>query len=224
MFDHRRYVPILRWKEAERLALRNLGEDIRGRITPLVQLVPESIAVGKRTPTASHALLKITSDMRDCWGKRTLWVDLLRIDSRLRINGSVHPLAYLAKNARANLISMVPVTGLHRDAAYQAAVKEAVAEDKRGACLRLFRGDLGNASLRSETQRLLKQLQLDPCHVDLVIDMECHDGNYPDFDRLSSSAPNIREWRSFGVASGAFPPDLTQWKMPGFTQSLGWIG
>ena len=229
MFSHRRYVPILRWKEAERLALRDLGDDVRDRITPLVQLVPESIAVGKRTATAGHALLKVAGDMRECWGTRPLLVDLWRIDPRLRINGSMHPLAYLARNARASLVSMVPVTGLHRDAAYQTAVREAVAEDKRGSCLRLSRGDLGNPSLRPDVQRLLKQLQLEPSQVHLVVDMECHDGSYPDFDSLSSLVPDIREWRSFVVASGAFPPDLTQWKTPG-TYSvprldwLAWLG
>jgi hypothetical protein len=45
MFDHKRYVPILRWKQAERFALRNLAEDVRNRITPLLQLLPESIAI-----------------------------------------------------------------------------------------------------------------------------------------------------------------------------------
>jgi hypothetical protein len=51
MFNDTRYIPILRWKEAERLALRDLGDDIRSRITPLVQVVPESLATGKRTPS-----------------------------------------------------------------------------------------------------------------------------------------------------------------------------
>jgi hypothetical protein len=72
MINHRRYVPILRWKEAERHALRDLGDDIRSRITPLAQLVPESVATGKRTPTVGHALRKIASDMRECWGTRPL--------------------------------------------------------------------------------------------------------------------------------------------------------
>jgi hypothetical protein len=215
MLGHRDYVPILRWKEAERLALRDLGDDIRDRTTPLVQVVPESIAVGKRTPTADDALQKIARDMRECWGTRLLLVDLWRVDPRLRMDGRTHPLAYLAAKARANQVSMAPVTGLHRDSAYQAAVGEAVARDKRGLCLRLLRGDLGNQSLRPDVQRLLNQLQLEPGEVDLVVDTECHDDSYPDFERLSSLVPDICEWRSLVVASGAFPPDLTRWKTPG---------
>lgn len=215
MVGHRHYVPILRWKEAERLALRDLADDIRDGITPLVQLVPESIAVGKRIRSANDALEKIARDMRECWGTRSLLVDLGRLDPRLRINGNTHPLAYLGGKARATSVSMIPVTGLHRDSAYQAAVREVVAEDKRGLCLRLFRGDLRNPRLRPDVQRLLSQLQLGPSQVHLVLDMECHDSSYPDFDALSSLVPDIREWRSLVVASGAFPPDLTQWKTPG---------
>jgi len=229
MFDHTRYVPVLRWKEAERLALRDLDDDVRSRITPLVQLVPESVTTGKRTPTVGHALRKIAADMRECWGMRPLLVDLCRIDPRLRINASMHALAYLARSARAKLISMVPVTGLRRDAAYQTAVREAVADDKGGSGLRLFRGDLVNPSLQCDIQRLLKEIQVEPSQVDLVVDMECHDHSYPDFDSLSSLVPDIRQWRSLVVASGAFPPDLTQWKTPG-TYSvprldwLAWLG
>jgi hypothetical protein len=215
VFDYKHYVPVLRWKQAERLALRDLGDDARIRITPLVQLVPESIATGKRTATVAHALRKIARDMRECWGTSLLLVDLWRIDPRLRINASTHPLTYLAENARSNLVSMVPVTGLRRDAAYQSAVREAVAEDRRGACLRLFRHDLGNPDLQSDVRRLLIQIQLEPHQVDLVVDMECYGGSCPHFDSLSSLLPEIRQWRSLVVASGAFPPDLTQWRTPG---------
>jgi hypothetical protein len=35
------YVPAMRWKGAEQLALRSLAKDIRRRIVPLVELVPK---------------------------------------------------------------------------------------------------------------------------------------------------------------------------------------
>ncbi len=40
MFDQRHYVAILRWKQAERLALRELQVEDRKRITPLIELTP----------------------------------------------------------------------------------------------------------------------------------------------------------------------------------------
>ena len=80
---------------------------------------PKVSPTGNALRTARDALQKIARDMRECWGTRRLMVDLCRIDPRLRINGITHPLAYLARTARANQVSMVPVTGLQRDTAYK---------------------------------------------------------------------------------------------------------
>jgi Beta protein len=40
MFGPSHYVPILRWKQAERFALHYLHEEDRKRITPLIELTP----------------------------------------------------------------------------------------------------------------------------------------------------------------------------------------
>lgn len=228
MFDHKQYVPILRWKQAERYALRDLDDEARKGITPLVQLVPESIATRKRTPSLRRTLGKVAADMRECWGTRPLLVDLRHVDPALCVE-TEHALVYLAHQARANSVSLVPATGLRRDTAYQRAVRQVAADDGRGICLRLLRNDLANPSLRSEVLRLLRQFSLEPQQVDVVLDIECHDSSYPDFASLSSLVPEIRRWRSFAVASGAFPPDLTQWRQPGTYRVprqdwLSWLG
>lgn len=157
MFNHKCYVPILRWKQAERHALRDLEDDVRNRITPLVQLLPESIAIGKKTPSISHAFRKVAKEMRECWGTRPLLVDLRHIDPALCI-GTEHALAYLARQAQANCVSVVPVTALHRGDAYQRAVRQVVADNVGGICLRVQRNDLANSSLRHEVLNLLRQL------------------------------------------------------------------
>ncbi len=41
MFGPKHYVPILRWKQAERLALRYLRKEDRERITPLIEITPK---------------------------------------------------------------------------------------------------------------------------------------------------------------------------------------
>ena len=35
------YVPVLRWKEAERIAFSQLSSDIRRRVAPIVEFVPK---------------------------------------------------------------------------------------------------------------------------------------------------------------------------------------
>ena len=48
MFGPSHYVPILRWKQAERFALRYLHEEDRKRITPLIELHHRSSNRGRR--------------------------------------------------------------------------------------------------------------------------------------------------------------------------------
>jgi len=48
MFGPNHYVPILRWKQAERFALRDLDPSDRERITPLIELTPASFKDRKR--------------------------------------------------------------------------------------------------------------------------------------------------------------------------------
>ena len=41
-FDTKHYVPILRWKKAERAALSQLVDGDSARLTPLIELVPDT--------------------------------------------------------------------------------------------------------------------------------------------------------------------------------------
>lgn len=43
MFDHKHYVPIIRWKQGERIALRELFPEDKVRLTPLIQLTSDAI-------------------------------------------------------------------------------------------------------------------------------------------------------------------------------------
>ena len=54
MFGPRHYVPILRWKQAERFALQFLREDDRENVTPLIEITPKIFDVRKtgRKPEA----------------------------------------------------------------------------------------------------------------------------------------------------------------------------
>jgi hypothetical protein len=42
-FDHRQYVPVLRWKSSEREALCKLDTNLKKRITPIIELVPRRV-------------------------------------------------------------------------------------------------------------------------------------------------------------------------------------
>jgi hypothetical protein len=57
MFGPSHYVPILRWKQAERFALRYFHEEDRKRITPLIELTPQTFKSRKYRLFGKHRQL-----------------------------------------------------------------------------------------------------------------------------------------------------------------------
>ena len=57
-FKHDHYVPVLRWKRAERVGLGKLAGSVRSQVTPLVELVP----IADNTPG------KVADEIKKSWG------------------------------------------------------------------------------------------------------------------------------------------------------------
>jgi hypothetical protein len=90
------YVPILRWKRGEWVALRHLNEDIRASIMPLVELTPKSFGPrsdGSR-PTVSEALCKVASDLVANWGWRPVFFDLMHLNEMMRSDDGLPALVH----------------------------------------------------------------------------------------------------------------------------------
>lgn len=65
MFDHKHYIPVLRWKRAEWKALGDLASGDRDRVTPLLELTPLSFRAKKNKPAPDpkDVLAKNAADM-----------------------------------------------------------------------------------------------------------------------------------------------------------------
>jgi hypothetical protein len=126
MFDHRHYVPILRWKTAEQLAVRKLGSKVRRQMTPLIEITPKDMPAS--SAKLGQRLAKAADEMVKNWGDDPLFVDLGLIDSKANSSGDTHPVRlFFDYGNRRFLPSFIPVTGLGRTSDYQHAVKSVVA-------------------------------------------------------------------------------------------------
>jgi len=210
VFDHLHYVPVLRWKKAERDALAALDGRARQVTTPLIELpMGELLGVWrKRRRTPGQYLSEMAADVLTCWGKAATFVDLRLVQDDLRIDGD-HPLSVLARLVMNQGGRVVPVTGLGRSPRYQQAVQK-VAAIGNGACIRLFLRDL-LSSADQEVGRLLQVLRLEAAQVDLIIDCQIVTGDV-ELPALTRSIPRIEDWRSLTLMAGAFPKDLTGFK------------
>jgi Beta protein len=223
VFDRRQYVPILRWKRAEWVALRNLGAKERVYITPLVEPTPRSFEArnNKLSPSPEDILSKNARDLEESWGKTPFFADLWHLDSGLRLQNNCHPLVYLAQQARTRSLHMIPVTGFRRASEYEKADASVAASDGQGACLRVHLRDIASPQFEEIAARLLSSLGLTVEETDLLVDFQVLHPNAPTLSDLCNAIPHVRRWRTFILACGAFPKDLTGFTVGQHTLARG---
>ena len=221
MFDHSHYVPILRWKAAERNALRELRPAISKRITPLIEPTPWSFEdkkpkepeKQKKQKTIEQKISKIAEDMFQLWGQDPIFIDFWQVPPRVRLVDGKHALVAMGEEARSRQLQMIPVTGLDRDVEYQDVVSSIIKVDGLGLCIRILRDDLQSPLLNVRLQGLLSRFGLLPEQVDLILDIQYIECPYESVEDLVVKLPDLDRWRTFTVALGSFPEDLSGFKI-----------
>jgi hypothetical protein len=211
MFSVNHYVPILRWKRAEKIALRYLQPADKAVITPLIELVPTSFKPGQDgSENPALVLEREAKEIKKDWGTAPFFVDVNHLEECVPpINGLTHPLEYLSDKARMEGLRLVPVTGLTRGDAYQNLVKR-TGSDGPGVCFRLTPSEVLDPGFNNRLGDLIARLRLERENVDLVLDYKVFDPSAPTLAIMISHIPSIADWRTFAVACGAFPEDLQQ--------------
>ncbi|NQU26606.1 MAG: hypothetical protein HQ567_35425 [Candidatus Nealsonbacteria bacterium] len=219
MLDDTYYVPVLRWKAAEKGALQWLYEKDKSRVTPLVEIIPpafQSKDDGKSLPVRT-VLRTIAMDIEKCWGSSPLFVDVDHVvNAGVQDPSGCHLLEVLTQETR-NLLPLfpdrshlVPVTRLGRPRDYLRAVSSIVEEDKTGACFRITAREASHPKLANKLEALLTRLRLEMADVDLLVDYQAPSASHPDLNTLCELLPQLSKWRSFVVLIGAFPKDLQE--------------
>ena len=190
-------------------------------MTPLVELIPVDFEPKKsgNTLDVDKVLLKKAQELSKYWGDEPLFIDLWHLDQLkppLQSSKGIHPLEFLARELHSNKsllfpprAFLIPVTGLKRSADYQSTIRSIVRTDHRGVCIRLFLDDVQNPSFQKNLEHLLAYLQLRPREVDLLVDYQSICNSSPNIVWVCNRLPSIQSWRTFTIASGAFPKDLS---------------
>jgi hypothetical protein len=211
------YVPVLRWKAAERESLQWLGKAERSRMMPLFEVIPNCFRNkdGKLHPIRK-TLRKIATEIDDYWGDSSAFIDLGHLVDACICSAETDPhvLEIITDEIRRlrpllpQASKLIPVTGLGRPQDYQNAVKSIVEADKTGVCLRISLREVTGGDLARRMEELLSRLKLDVVDADLVVDLKSPDNNWPNLPLLCEAIPMLSNWRSFVVLAGAFPKDL----------------
>jgi hypothetical protein len=218
MFDHSHYVPILKGKAGEYQAIRDLDPGVKDRLTPLVEVpsIPWDYENDRPGKTVDEHVANVPGNIEKHWGvERTMFVDLLWIPSSEAMATGSHPLSYVFNEARTKGLQLIPVTGLSRDTLYQDAVRETVARDRRGVCIRLESSDFEELlDIDTTLEGFLNSLGVIPGDTDLIVDFkEISAGQASPLTiaiiSIMRSLSDVGTWRSITLAASGFPMNLS---------------
>jgi len=215
-FKYNHYVPILKAKAGEFTALKNLSNEAKGKITPLIDIPRINQFRNPEPLTLEEHLSKVIKEIEDsCDGIGCYFVDLFDLKLDLRIGGNIHPVTYVFGGIRKCGQLAVPTIGLERDDAYIHAVREVVKTDKRGVCVRLLGEDMESIEeLEDQLDELLDDIGIKRPDVHLLLDNRSIFNS--SFEKVAqtiidvlNSLSDIHSWKTITVASGGIPNSIS---------------
>ncbi len=213
------YMPILKWRQGEYLALEQLESNIKSKVLPLVEIPPIEwdFENNKIAKSIDEHLKPFSKRLDKKWKNRVACIDLHCLEQTAYMKNGIHPLKYVFQDVRKVNGRVFPVTGLTRIDSYQKAVKSIVNQDKNGVCIRLEFNDLIRPNLRMNLDSLVNYLKISLSDVDLVLDLGA-----PNFEPIDLFANLIRNsvkklhqigrYRSFTIAATSFPESMGKLK------------
>jgi hypothetical protein len=211
------YVPLLKGKAGELDGICHLSTEQKARVTPLLD-VPQMALESSDTPPKSleDYLDRKSVRIANAWKgvDQPLVIDLYDTDPSARTGSGEHPVRYLFHLLRNQGVLALPTIGLERDVAYRDAVRDIVAADQQGLCIRLLREDLSSAyNLSSRLNILLNQLGAKREQSILIFDFRKIEGNEIAeiaqlVARTVNGLPGILNWQSVVFAGSNMPQSL----------------
>lgn len=235
MFNTKHYIPILKWKRAEQNALKTLKSEDKKHITPLVQFVmpkltPKEVSGKTDDEKFSETISKfqkkipeLTEEILDVWGQTPAFIDFsLLYTTELKIE----TINFIASKSKQVGLYLIPVAYLSDEK----KVYEALSGNKNGLCLRLVCSDLDDSqNLEAKIKTFFDLTGMSEETTDLLVDIKeigDDDTKFNKYMALTENIPNLKLWRTFTFASGAFHEDMSKCKLDEWTPipRLDWNG
>jgi hypothetical protein len=214
--SEQRYVPILKWREAEAAALYELSPNVKAATTPLLELVPPSESKAAKM-TLREYIDEEVKRIAGNWGTANVFVDVLH----LAPDPAVYPLAIALDRARHAGLRIIPVSSTTSGNDVLHPARNALRTMRRGVCLRERLGSFNKPSFPDALARTIRELDASPGDIDLLLDLE-HISYQPMIPTFIAAAieriPDLSAFRSFTVACSSFPLSLSH--LPAGTHRL----
>ena len=193
------YVPVLKWRKGEKLALKNLPDQLQKSIIPLIELVNDEGDNPEDLP----------NDISKFW-HRTAYLDV-----RYRPkNFARRALDNVASNNQN--IDIIPVVSLDSQQIIMEGIKNVVGIYNNGFALRLIVDqDLDFSLLIKEVDLKLNYFAIAKDKIDLIVDfgyLESKAQTYKTVLKKNADSISFDSWRNVIVAAGNFPLSLKEFR------------
>lgn len=214
--DGKLYVPIMKFKQGEYSALKELKPETKNIVYPLFEVMPIPWDYENDAPAKSLSdhLAKLVQNILRSWERRPFMLDFRYISEDQCSQMSPHPIVSLAEEAKDANLHLVPVVSINSPSCLLKNIRSVVRKLECGAAIRIVGDDFDNPLLDVDIVENLceKRLGLTPEQVDIVIDL----GQIPT-DGLAPLIVGMRNllrmippvpWRTISLVASSFPENL----------------
>lgn len=220
MFEHNHYVPVVKLRQAEYLALEVLPEKVKEGLTPIVEI--QDIPVGedgKYKYTLDDYLIKVGKQLDKKWNsKYPIFVESREVDSLSYGKEITDAYKRLAIGLDDKGVNAIPVTGVDRTELYQQHIRYMLSKLNGGICVRVSGEDCEDLKeLENDIDDLLEYFELSHNEVDVVVDFEVlplktTTNNVDYVIGIINGFPNLNKWRTFSIVCTNFPKNFSEQK------------
>ena len=198
------YFPVLRWKEAERIALATLEAEVRHRIAPIIEVIPKEFDPTALAAAAENAATQIAQTSG--WGaRRPALLDFHQLGDEV----ATRVIPVLTRKANSHGVHASIVCGLYHSDAYYAAMSSAARSTGFDITLRVQAHDLRQSRTSSLILEKLAEIGTQPRSVHLILDFQALSDASPNIFSALEVLRRVGSWRSIILLLGGFPKDLT---------------
>ncbi|RYE82722.1 MAG: hypothetical protein EOO65_05080, partial [Methanosarcinales archaeon] len=172
MFDHEHYVPVLKWKQGEYLALRQVSARTKRRITPVIEIqdIPWDYEDGCDSKTLDEHLGTVARFINTNWGRSPAFLDVEACRGAATSSGC-HPMRHIADDGAQFNLRLVPVLRSSSSAQTLADAAHIHTTYNSGFAVRLYAHDFLSGSPATVLQGLQQAVGTTDAETDLLVDM-----------------------------------------------------
>lgn len=242
MFTSKHYVPILKWKRAEQVALEMLEERYKNHISPLIELVmpkPKSLFKDKKKKIKktveelfnelievfrTNRIFEIPDEIIKYWGSRPAFIDFSLLYT---LSLKTESIKIIIENATKKGAVLIPILNLSDNEEIKKEIRNILKKYNHGVCFRIVAGDLQDTNkLNNDLEHILQYLNVTRDNIDLLVDIKENGEAYDRYFNLSQEINGLGKWRNFIFACGTFPENLKDCNIdePKLIPRVEWIG